>query len=362
MRLLFVGTNRGGGGTESHFITMTSAMAAAGHDVSAAVWPGEFIHRALRDDPRIRLYPARFRKRNDVRAMRDVMRVAREVRPDWIVGTFKREYWPLAIAARLLRVPIVLFSHLDQRMHPTMTFGLPRLVRCIIAPSEYQRGRLIVRGMPASKLAVLYNPIDTRHFRVDPHVRAEWRERFGFAPNDVVVGFVGRQEHGKGVTVLADALHQVMDRHENVRMLWVGHAGDESTDLVDRIARSPHVARHYWEPWSADVFPFLAAMDVVTLPSIGPETFGRVLVEAQACGVPVLGSRLGGIPETMEDGVSGELLPPGDVAAWAAAIERLAVDGCLREHMGRAGRALAERRFAAPRIAEEFERLLGSLA
>jgi glycosyltransferase involved in cell wall biosynthesis len=101
-------------------------------------------------------------------------------------------------------------------------------------------------------------------------------------------------------------------------------------------------------------------MDVVTLPSIGPETFGRVLVEAQACGVPVLGSRNGGIPETMEDGVTGHLLPPGDAVAWEAAILRLADDDPARRRMGRLGREFVERVFDARIVAAEFGRMLAA--
>jgi len=354
MKLLLVGTNRGGGGTESHFITLAAALADAGHDVSAAVWPEEFIHRALARHPRVRLFPLRLVARYDVRGALELSRIVRAVRPDWLVGAFKREYWPVAVVGRRRRVPVVLFSHLDQRFHPTMTFALPRLVRRIVAPTEYLRRRLVERGMPAAKLAVLPNPVDTAHFRPDPGARAEMRTRLRFADDDVVVGFVGRQECGKGVMALADSVRAAMDADPRVRMLWVGHPGDERTELRDVVERSPHAARHAWEPWTADVAPYFTAMDVCTLPSIGPETFGRVLAEAQACGVPVLGSALGGIPEAMRDGVTGRLLPPADVPAWTAAIRALAADAELRARMGREGRAFVEREFAAPRVTERF--------
>jgi glycosyltransferase involved in cell wall biosynthesis len=358
-RLLFVGTNRGGGGTESHFVTLARAMAAAGHEVAAAVWPGEFIHEALAADGRVQLFPACFRKRNDLRATREVMRAARAFRPSWIVGTFKREYWPVAVAARLLGTPAVLFSHLDQRMQPIMLRGLPRVVHRIIAPSEYQRGRLIARGMPATRVDVLYNPVDTECFRIDPALRRESRARLGVAPDEVVVGFAGRIEPEKGVETLAAALREAMDRCARVRALWVG--GGRSADaLRAEVAAAPHAARHVWEPWTAGMAPLYAAMDLLALPSVGPETFGRVMVEAQACGVPALGSRIGGIPETVEDGVTGLLLPPGDAAAWAGAVLRLAADDPVRHRMGRVGRAFVERVFRADTVAEEFGRLLAA--
>ena len=356
-RLLFVGTNRGGGGTESHFITMVRAMASAGHEVSAAVWPDEFIHRALAADGRVRLFPVRFQVRNDVGATRDVVRVAREVDPDWIVGTFKFEYWPLALAARLLGRPLVLFSHLDQRMQPWTLRYLPRLTHRVLAPSEYQRQRLVERGMPAERVEVLYNPVDSCHLRIDPAARREAREALGFTPDDVVIGFVGRMEPGKGVMTLSEALRGAMERSPRVRALWVGH-GDCEPSLRAAACAARHCARHVWRPWTADVFPYYAAMDVLALPSVGRETFGRVCVEAQACGVPVLGSRNGGIPETMEDGVTGLLLPPGDAPAWEDAILRLTDDDPARRRMGRLGREFVERVFDARIVAAEFGRML----
>ena len=74
--------------------------------------------------------------------------------------------------------------------------------------------------------------------------------------------------------------------------------------------------------------------------------------------MPVLGSRTGGIPETMEDGVTGLLLPPGDAAAWERAILRLTHDDPLRRRMGRLGREFVERVFDARIVAEEFGRML----
>jgi glycosyltransferase involved in cell wall biosynthesis len=102
----------------------------------------------------------------------------------------------------------------------------------------------------------------------------------------------------------------------------------------------------------------LVAMDVLAFPSIRRESFGRVAAEAQACGVPVVASNDGGIPETIRAGESGLLVPPGDIPAWTSAILQLVNDASLRARMGAAGRAQACERFAAPRIAEAFGRLL----
>jgi glycosyltransferase involved in cell wall biosynthesis len=102
-------------------------------------------------------------------------------------------------------------------------------------------------------------------------------------------------------------------------------------------------------------------MSIVAFPSIAPETFGRTSVEAQAAGIPVLGSRVGGIPETLSPGVTGLLLPPGDVDAWRDAILQMC-DASRRLPMGTAARAFAREHFGTDVIAAEFVRVLVSSA
>jgi glycosyltransferase involved in cell wall biosynthesis len=359
MRLLFVGSNPGGGGTESHFIILARALAEAGHDVYAAVRPDDFIHRGLARDPRIRLFPLEFRSRRDLRAMRHLSRLAKSIEPDWIVGAFKAEYWALSLVAKSVRVPLVLFSHLDQRIRPLMLSPLTRLVRTVIVPSEYLRTRSIERGLPPSRVAVLPNPIDVASLRPDPAVRARVRASLGIRDDAVVLGYAGRFEPPKGVETLALALNEAMPRHPRLHALWVGHGRlDHRLHQIAAEGGSPN--RHHWMPWLDDVLPAYAAMDMLALPSVGSETFGRVLIEAEACGLPVIGSRNGGIPEAMIENQTGRLVPPGDVAAWASAIGDLASNGVLRRRYGLAARGFA-RRFASERIADGFIRLLQSV-
>ena len=80
--------------------------------------------------------------------------------------------------------------------------------------------------------------------------------------------------------------------------------------------------------------------------------------EAEACGLPVLASRIGGIPEAVAEGVTAALLPPGDAGAWADALVALAAEPERRRRMGEAGPALVRARFAAPVVAERFRELL----
>jgi len=356
-RLLFVGTNRGPGGTESHFVSLAIAMANAGYEVSAAVYPDDVIARALASDGRIALFPTSIVESPKRKALADLTRACRATHPDWIIGSFAREYWTLALLARTQRIPLALFLHIQKISRLTAPL-FPWLASRFILPSEYLRNWVVKnRGMPLRRTRVLYNPIDVERFRSDATRRDAARRRFGFTADDVVVGFAGRFERQKGVMVLASALDEVMSRSPSVRALWVGH-GELAAEMEARLASSPHAARHVREPWTDDLASCFAAMDILAFPSIRRESFGRVAAEAQACGVPVVASNDGGIPETIRGGESGLLVPPGDVPAWTNAILQLVNDASLRVRMGAAGRAQACERFAAPRIAEAFGRLL----
>ncbi len=358
MRVLFVGSNAGGGGTESHFISLCRALADAGHEVFAAVRPGDFIHRGLALDTRIQLCPIEFTSRRDVAAVRTLARMTRRIRPDWMIGAFKLEYWGIAVAAKSAGVPLALFSHLDQRIRPVMLHRLTRLVRGVIVPSEYLRRRSIERGVPASRVAVLPNPIDEIHFASHAALRTTVRASLGLQPRDVLLGFVGRFEPAKGVQTLAPALNAVMARQGQLHALWVGHGASEPE--LRALAMSGGLEnRHHWMPWLDDVVPAYAAMDLLALPSVGSETFGRVLIEAQAHGIPVLGAANGGIPEALIDGQTGLLLPPGDVSRWSAGISTLVENEEMRARFGAEALRFAER-FASRRIVRDFLRVLDS--
>jgi glycosyltransferase involved in cell wall biosynthesis len=358
MRVLFVGSNAGGGGTESHFISLCRALADAGHEVFAAVRPEDFIHRGLAQDDRVHLCPIEFKSRRDVVAVRALVQMARRIRPDWIIGAFKLDYWGIAVAAKTAGVPLALFSHLDQRIRPVMLHRLTRLVRGVIVPSEYLRRRSIERGVPASGVAVLPNPIDEVHFASHAAIRTRIRASLGLQPDDLLLGFVGRFEPAKGVQVLAPALNNVMSSHGRLHALWVGHGASEA-ELRATTAATGFENRHHWMPWLDDVVPAYAAMDLLALPSVGSETFGRVLVEAQAHGIPVLGAANGGIPEALIDGQTGRLLAPGDIARWSAGITELVENDELRARLG-AGAVRFAQRFASRQIARDFSRVLDS--
>jgi glycosyltransferase involved in cell wall biosynthesis len=170
------------------------------------------------------------------------------------------------------------------------------------------------------------------------------------------MGFVGRMHGGKGVAQLMQAANEAMRTNPRLHALWVGNGPEESA--LHRMAdQGGFSTRHHFTGWVADTARYHRAFSFLAFPSVELETFGRVSIEAQACGVPVLGSHIGGVPETLRDGVTGFLIKPGDIAAWRDRILALC-DETLCAEMGIAARAHVVDHFSNAAVARDFELLL----
>ncbi|EIL97646.1 glycosyl transferase family 1 [Rhodanobacter thiooxydans] len=355
MKLLFVGTNPENTGATSHFVALAQAMAVAGHQVGAVVYPDGLIWQGLAGSD-VRLSKAKFRNAFDLRGYLAVIRAARQLKPDWLVGNFGKEYWPLILIGRLLRIPVALFRHRTPPMKRLSGWLIPRLAQRFLAVSEHARQAYLDRGVPSHLVRVLYNPVNMAQCRPDSQRRREILRALGLDEQAIVLGYSGRMHGGKGIFPLFEAASAAMAQQPRLHCLWLGD-GPDAAALRERAAADPTADRHHFLGWIPDVLPYYSALSMLAFPSVATETFGRVSVEAQAAGVPVLGSDIGGIPETLQAGVTGLLLPPGDVAAWREAILKLC-DPALLASMGAAAHDYVEQHFSMLVIAGQFLQIL----
>jgi len=182
-------------------------------------------------------------------------------------------------------------------------------------------------GVPAERSRFLPNGIDTDRF-----IPAAERSGAG-----AVVGTVGRLDPVKDQATLIDALALLHQRVAAVRLIIVGD-GPCLRNLRQR-AEQRGVAHLCSIVSRTDVLPLLQQMTVFVLPSLAEGTPGAVL-EAMACGLPIVASRVGGVPELIADGISGTLVDPGNAQAMATAIERyICTPPLARQHAWAARRA-----------------------
>jgi glycosyltransferase involved in cell wall biosynthesis len=170
------------------------------------------------------------------------------------------------------------------------------------------------------------------HERFNPGRRDNaWRRSLGIADDEVAVGFLGRLVLEKGLGVFADVVDDLKRRGVKHRVLVIGE-GPARTWFAGRVPEAVFTGFQAGD----DLGRAVAGMDVFFMPSV-TETFGNVTTEAMAAGVPVVAACATGAIDLVEDGVTGFLVPPQNVAAYADAIQRLIEDAGLRASAGSAG-------------------------
>lgn len=196
---------------------------------------------------------------------------------------------------------------------------------------------------------VIYNGVDSAALRAGPEEAADLRRELGIPAGARVATMLGRIVGWKGQHVFVNALARLVLKDPDLYGLIVGAPERFSEDYarrVEALVQSSGLSeRVRLCGFRSDVGTVLAASDVVVHASLEPEAFGRVIIEAMAAGRPVIGSRVGGVPELIEDGVNGLLVPPNDAAALAGGLQRVLDDREMAARLVSAG---------LQRVAEDF--------
>ncbi|MEP6775181.1 MAG: glycosyltransferase [Chloroflexota bacterium] len=238
---------------------------------------------------------------------------------------------------------------------------LYRLSSRVIVPSEASKQLvMLTEKIPAGAISVLYNGVDTsRYMPPSTEARAEARREFGIKVDDLLIGVVGRLSPEKGgLDNLIRAAYRLREQHVNVRLLIVGdgpvRAKLEKLDAeLHEWNRGLESSVIFAGP-RQDIPRLLGAMDIFVLPSLN-EALPIVILEAMAVGLPVVATRVGGVPEIVQDGATGLLVAPGDEAALLTALNRLAEDSALRVKLADAGREQVRGKFTIEQMVRNLE-------
>jgi glycosyltransferase involved in cell wall biosynthesis len=177
---------------------------------------------------------------------------------------------------------------------------------------------------------------------------------------DLVMIVVASLTPNKGHNVLLNALKIVSQRIPRAKLLIAGD-GPLRVQLKESAYKLGIGDKVIFAGQRKDVAKLLQVADVFILPSVQREGLGVALIEAMAEGLPVIGSRLGGIPEVIEDNVNGFLVPPGDSNELARRMMTLLEDQSMRDKMGKMGRKIYEKRFMAAKMIHNVESLYDEL-
>jgi glycosyltransferase involved in cell wall biosynthesis len=311
----------------------------------------------------------------DAVAARRLLRLIRELRPDVLhthtakAGAVGRMAALMAGSARPKVVVHTFHGHvLRGYFGPLKTEGfrqlersLARVADALIAVSPEVRDDLVALGVaPADKIAVVRLGLDfDARLAASADSRERLRAELGVAPDAFLVAWLGRMTEIKRADDLLRAFARLRAANPEARLLVVGD-GPLRGELEGLAATLGIAEQTRFTGFRTDVGVIYAAADAVALTSANEGTPVSV-IEAQAAGLPVVSTDVGGVRDVVLDGTSGYVVARGDVDAISDRLGRLADDASLRTRLGNAGRSRAAARYGVPRLVDDIDRLYREL-
>lgn len=238
-----------------------------------------------------------------------------------------------------------------QAAHSWLYRRMARWVNGFIAVSnDVETGILKTIGPVQERIAVISNGVDTRRYQA-PMDRSATRRKLGFAEDAILFTVVGTLKEQKGHRYLIEAVAPLIAAAPQLHILIVGD-GELRGSLEAQVRAARHESSIHFLGNRSDVPAILAASDVFVLPSLW-EGLPMALIEAMASGLPVIATQVSGSQQVVDPGVSGILVPPGEVTPLREAIERLIADPGQGRRLGRAAQRRIEESYSARRQAEE---------
>lgn len=253
---------------------------------------------------------------------------------------------------------LALWGRKASRLERRAAFGLARArnamlsrVDAVVAISLAIAEEAVTAGFDAPKVHLIPHGIDMAEYApaASPAAKASLRRALGLPADRTLVTYTGRLIRGKGLETLFAAARSLADI-ESAHFVLVGSGAGQVISIEDALraeaAADPALAgRVTFTGRVENVAAYLQASDLFAFPTLD-EALGMSAVEAQACGLPAVASRTGGVPDVVEDGVTGLLVTPGDAGDLAAGLRRLLTDDAIRARFAEDARVRTVARFA----------------
>jgi len=366
MRLIHLTSSGGWGGREMYPAALARAQKQRGREVSLVAKKNTpLAHLLAGSDLEYDLL--RVGPYLDPAAAWHLARILEKRAPRIIHIHLSRDLALVSMACSLARIrpALILHKHIASAGNKRDIFHryLYSKLAAVVAVSEYVRQSLLKScPLKASRVRVIFYGVDTSRFRVsrrrgDPG-RESLRKELGAAgPGTLLAGVVGRLEPRKGQEVFLEAAAKIAARMENIRFAVVGAPeGEYDRFLKEKCAALGLEGRVVFSGHRKDSQAVFAALDILAVPSF-EEAFGLVAAEGMLAGLPVIAASSGGLPEFVEHGRTGLLVPARDSDALAEALARLAQNSTLRRDLGERACAWARDTFSMERILDQIDEL-----
>ena len=232
----------------------------------------------------------------------------------------------------------------------------------VLVDSHSQRKFLVENGVVSQEKSCVLGDgsisgVDTLRFRPNPKARRTFRKKNKIPDEDIVFVYVGRLKRDKGIPELLAAFEKIAKTNSS---MWLLLVGPDEENLGRLIQASPAMMKIIKVGHTSSPESYMAAANIFVLPS-HREGFGSSVIEAGACGIPVVASRIYGLTDAVVHGHTGLLVTRGDVGELARAMEKLGNNRKLRLRMGRAAQRRAKVRFDQKKITEALLQFYGKI-
>jgi glycosyltransferase involved in cell wall biosynthesis len=268
-------------------------------------------------------------------------------------------------ASRRVGIPVVSISHgwtaatWKVRLYEKLDRIALRWMDAVVCVSKAQADKVRAAGVPESSIVTITNAIGAESFREpDAATRAELTSWFAEPPR-WLLGTAGRLSPEKGMADLIEAAYRVVQQRPEAGFVFFGE-GPLRDDLERLVAQRSLQKKFVFAGFRKDVARFLPSFDLNVLSS-HTEGLPVILLEACAAGVPTVATAVGGIPEVIDDGRTGHLVPPGDPAALAGRILAMLDNEAQRQAFGHAARERVRRDFTFDSMARQYHELFKRL-
>jgi glycosyltransferase involved in cell wall biosynthesis len=352
LRILYLTESMRWSGGAEQLLAMACALRDRGHEIIIGCQPqSDILERARAAN--LAVEPIRMRQDYDLPAAWQVAQVLRRNRIELLHAQHSTAHALGLVAAHWAKIPA--FTVTRRVMFPLRKNLFSRLkyrssrINGYVAITNAVKEELVKGGVDPKRIEVIQSIVHRA-----PLSRAEGqslRNELGIPADSPLVLNVANYADFKGQDLLMEAAVEVLKRHPKARFVFAGRDTEQLKALADRLQIASQVVL---AGFRTDVPRFLAAADLFVLPS-RQEAAGTALREAMLAGLPVIGSRAGGIPESILHEKTGLLVPPGDAGSLAAAIIRVLDNPALAKDLADAGRSFCEAEFSLSAAAQRME-------
>jgi len=343
LTVLHTESSNGWGGQENRILKESLGLKKIGVRVLIACQPGSMLAERG-TEAGIEVKKIEMKSSISIFAIAALLKIIRNENINIVCTHSGKDSMLGAIAGRLsnMKPVIVRTRHLALPITSKITYSL--LPHKVVTVSEYVRRYLIEeKGIAADKVVSIPTGIDIERFNPDV-VSAVPREELGIAADAQIVGTVAILRRKKGHHILLDAIPMVLREFPKTVFLFAGD-GPQRKNIEERISELGIGNNVKLIGLRNDIPEILKTIDLFVLPTL-QEALGTSFIESMAMGKPVVGTKAGGVPEVVKDGISGILVEPENPAALAGAIISLLRNRERMRQMGDAGRKIVEENYS----------------